>query len=912
MKKYLLAILIISTLISANVNIFPTYATIKHKIIGYSIEKQKDAKIAFMQRSIENEPKWLAIDKNKNKIHDELDKILKLVNDDDEIEIVVLLKGDETEALQYFTQLGGRINKVFKKAIHGFSGKIKAKMIPQLAREDSIELIQPNIIHRITTYNSLRLMNVKPIVWSNYGLFGPTNMSIAILDSGIDPTHIMLGPYYGNGNFSGKIIGWYDAVNGKAKPYDDNGHGTSVASIVAGKFYNISPLALQFSQFAIVIDGLEEGDHLFFITDVFPVFVAGNVTITVKWKDISVRTSSVSGHRAKVTGFTIYTPKGKTFSTTEEANPLTLTFYADSLGIYSIEIDFLLTSGGNDPDDPDGPGIAYWAYAHLNVSSSDNYSPFAGISPEAKIVGVKVLDKTGTGETEEIIDGIEWVINNKETYRIVAATITFGSPVIDVALEEAVNNLINNGIVVVCAAGNEGPERSTINSPARIDYVITVAASTDGWRRLNITNWSSRGPYGRRADGSEAITNTIKPDIAAPGGAFDEPAIICADSNQDDNLDVYIWNYQTGYYEYLERMHGVSDINLNDLTICRGTSISTAHVGGAVMLLIQALTQNDWSKWNYTLEDVLKVKQLLLMTAWEFYRGREVKYKRNRGEKDIVEGYGLIQLDAAIECLLNEIEVGQRITGTFSASIFGKHVWGGKVKLDAGINYIFRLTVPEDADFDLYLWDENPDPWGQPVLIARGTHGRGHDEYFVFSPSKSGYYYLTVKQISGAGEFELNIYPVEHEEVKKISITPSSGSIVDKTKVEMEIEVEVDKTYVTNVSFIIGETNYSLVCMWVSKDGRVSIWGGNVSLKVPSTEARILIETPIEIFEIEYSLIVIPYFPLVITGVALAIAVPLSWKIYGIYKKRKLERLKRIEEEAKKLAEELLEESEGE
>ena len=51
-------------------------------------------------------------------------------------------------------------------------------------------------------------------------------MVIAVIDTGIDAEHVDLD--------GGKVIGWYDALNGKANPYDDEGHGTHVSSIAAG------------------------------------------------------------------------------------------------------------------------------------------------------------------------------------------------------------------------------------------------------------------------------------------------------------------------------------------------------------------------------------------------------------------------------------------------------------------------------------------------------------------------------------------------------------------------------------------------------------------------------------------------------------------------------------------------------
>ena len=334
-------------------------------------------------------------------------------------------------------------------------------------------------------FNAVKLMGLKPYVWDNYGYVGSGNMSVAIIDSGLDPTHITLSPYYGDGNFSGKIIGWYDAVNGKGSPYDDNGHGTSIGSVVAGNSVKYNETMIQFAQFAIVIDGLSAGEYSFLTTEVFPVFKTGNITLIVKWKDVSIQPSATKIHSAEVTGLIIYTPDGKTVKVNGVTNPYIANIKANATGIYKVEIDMTFKSGGTVEGKDDGPGVAYWAFLKTNLSSSNEYGVYSGVAPGVKLVGVKVLDENGEGDTEDILDGIDWVVSNKEKYHIVAATITFGSTVVDVATEEAVQSLIDHGIVVAAAAGNEGPGENTINSPARLEQVIAVGASSDGWLSLN-------------------------------------------------------------------------------------------------------------------------------------------------------------------------------------------------------------------------------------------------------------------------------------------------------------------------------------------------------------------------------------------------------------------------------------------
>ncbi|MBI2970829.1 MAG: S8 family serine peptidase [Candidatus Aenigmarchaeota archaeon] len=57
------------------------------------------------------------------------------------------------------------------------------------------------------------------------------NVTIAIIDTGVDYTHPDLGGCYGSGC---KVAGGYDFVNGDSDPADDHGHGTHVAATAAG------------------------------------------------------------------------------------------------------------------------------------------------------------------------------------------------------------------------------------------------------------------------------------------------------------------------------------------------------------------------------------------------------------------------------------------------------------------------------------------------------------------------------------------------------------------------------------------------------------------------------------------------------------------------------------------------------
>ena len=54
-----------------------------------------------------------------------------------------------------------------------------------------------------------------------------SGVTICIVDSGVDLSH--------PGMDGVSINGWYDAINGRIDPYDDQGHGTAMAGIIASK-----------------------------------------------------------------------------------------------------------------------------------------------------------------------------------------------------------------------------------------------------------------------------------------------------------------------------------------------------------------------------------------------------------------------------------------------------------------------------------------------------------------------------------------------------------------------------------------------------------------------------------------------------------------------------------------------------
>ena len=104
---------------------------------------------------------------------------------------------------------------------------------------------------------------------------------------------------------------------------------------------------------------------------------------------------------------------------------------------------------------------------------------FKGIAPMSQIISVKVLDSYGNGRIGSVIDGTNWIINNKDLYNIRVANISFGTtPNNNIDIENTLNlirhveNMWRNGIVVVAAAGNNGPAAKSITAPGTSQSVL--------------------------------------------------------------------------------------------------------------------------------------------------------------------------------------------------------------------------------------------------------------------------------------------------------------------------------------------------------------------------------------------------------------------------------------------------------
>lgn len=221
-----------------------------------------------------------------------------------------------------------------------------------------------------------------------------------------------------------------------------------------------------------------------------------------------------------------------------------------------------------DPYDDNGHGTHCAGDALGNGSASDGL--YAGPAPEANVIGVKVLDKLGSGSLETVMQGVEWCINYNESnpdqpIDIISMSLGAAAQQFDNENDDPMVQIVEKawekGIVVCVAAGNEGPEARTIASPGISDQVITVGAlddrnTSDSRSDDDVASFSSRGPtiYGKE-----------KPDILAPG------------------VNIISLRSPNSYLDKLQKGNRVG----SDYFVLSGTSMATPICAGIVALVLQ-------------------------------------------------------------------------------------------------------------------------------------------------------------------------------------------------------------------------------------------------------------------------------------------------------------------------------------
>tara|TARA_B100001094_G_scaffold313228_1_gene350761 strand:+ start:134 stop:2323 length:2190 start_codon:yes stop_codon:yes gene_type:complete len=255
------------------------------------------------------------------------------------------------------------------------------------------------------------------------------------------------------------------------------------------------------------------------------------------------------------------------------------------------------TDGTFDPDDGNQHGTACMGMAAATgIDASGAQTEFYGSAPDAALVDVRIGTDAGAGPFENYVleqefyesamNGIQWIIDNKDTAWQDADGTNYGIDILSLSWgitshegggsdggdmhSEILNVAMEAGIVVSVAAGNDGPSNEGLSGMGSSSLSVTVGA-TDDLNTVNreddtIAGYSSRGPRADNGDGNPL--NELKPEISAPGSNIIQ-AEGCVTSGSCSNL--------------------LSDASGNGYTSRgSGTSYATPAVSGIMALMLEA------------------------------------------------------------------------------------------------------------------------------------------------------------------------------------------------------------------------------------------------------------------------------------------------------------------------------------
>lgn len=164
--------------------------------------------------------------------------------------------------------------------------------------------------------------------------------------------------------------------------------------------------------------------------------------------------------------------------------------------------------GKPDPYDLDGHGT----YVAGLVAG---HSPMRGGAPGVDLIVVKVFDDAMQASDAWVADGIRFAV--AQGADVIGLSLGGGSfPILGTATEDAARDATSRGVLVVAAAGNDGPDNRDVSSPANVASVIAVAAVD---RSRDVADFSSRGAS---SSGLLGLTGARthpdqKPEVSAPG-----------------------------------------------------------------------------------------------------------------------------------------------------------------------------------------------------------------------------------------------------------------------------------------------------------------------------------------------------------------------------------------------------------
>ncbi|GHH97693.1 S8 family peptidase [Neobacillus kokaensis] len=169
----------------------------------------------------------------------------------------------------------------------------------------------------------------------------------------------------------------------------------------------------------------------------------------------------------------------------------------------------------------DGNGHGTHVSGTVLANGGSNGKGIYGVAPEAKLWAYKVLNNRGSGYSDDIAAAIRKAADEGVlTGSHVIISMSLGSNSKDSLISSAVDYAYSKGVLVVAAAGNDGPNAGTIDYPGALQNVVAVAALENVQENgtLRVADFSSRG---NAATAGDYLIQERDVEVSAPGRAVE-------------------------------------------------------------------------------------------------------------------------------------------------------------------------------------------------------------------------------------------------------------------------------------------------------------------------------------------------------------------------------------------------------